>query len=106
VQGPTEKEMSAIVDLLEAGIITTRIAVLVLLFSYDTRSKRTAVIAEELRIRPTTLSMAADTMVRDGHIDRHTPFRDLRQVSLALTHKGEDEAKNCLLLLRSFAGAQ
>lgn len=105
MQGPSPRELEAIVGLLAAGAVTTRVAVVTLLFSCDTRSKRTALIAEALRLRPSTLTMAADTLVRDGLIDRHTPFRDLRHISLALTRQGELAAKNYLDLLRGFAAA-
>ncbi len=91
--------------MLDAGVITTKVAALVALLSFETHSKRASVLAEILQIKASTLSMAADNMVKNMQLTRCQPFRDPGQTLLTLAPEGVITAREYLRLLRAFSGS-
>lgn len=101
---PTTQEIASVRRLLEAGVITSRSALLLTLLRSDTGACQVGPLAAILGVSIPRASMLGDTMVKMTLVDRCIPASDMRKVTLALTQRGYAVARNHLNLLRAFTG--
>lgn len=99
---PTAQEISSLGKLLDAGVITSRAALLITLLHDIAGSCQIGPLAVSLGVSIPRVSMLGDTLVKFGLVDRCVPASDLRKATLALTVKGYKTSRAHLLLLREF----
>ena len=99
----TEKETDAARKLLDAGVITSRSALLLTLLGSDTGSCQVGPLAKKLGLSIPRVSMLGDTLVKMKLADRCVPAADLRKVAFALTTDGYTIARHQLTMLRAFS---
>lgn len=99
----TEKETKAARQLLDAGVITSRSALLLTLLGSDTGSCQVGPLAKKLGLSIPRVSMLGDTLVKMKLADRCVPAADLRKVAFALTKDGYTIARHQLTMLRAFS---
>lgn len=99
----TEEETTTARKLLDAGVITSRTALLLTLLGSDTGACQVGPLASKLGLSIPRVSMLGDTLVKMKLADRCVPASDLRKVTLALTSSGYTLARHQLAMLRAFS---
>lgn len=98
----TEKETDAIRHMLDAGAVTSRAAVMMIILGGNDGAYQIGALAVRLGLGVSSVSMLGNTLAKLGLVDRCVPAADLRKTTLALTATGYASARSQLTMLREF----